>query len=741
VRSSIRIALVSLVVGLVASPEPAQAWNPFRAAVRKLESAAGSFVEAATTPLIRNAELAGRRVLSEADAAIGRNLDRAETITTRLVAESDRLVADSLAKIDRSVEARIVQVTTIADGLIDESFGRLDRAIGRIDAIARTRIEQVRRVAGDLITRADQTAIKLLERGDAILGRRLEEVRAVVETSIEAVDRIAEARIEQLDELAARGIGTLDVLGTKQSLALESTVLRVAALLGLVGFLGFVLWRLFVEVTTQWNAVLAAPTRTRMRRVLVRGLPRFAIQLVLAAAGAGGLYLLSGWLPTGARDRAAQQVADHERALHAAFDAYDFRAVRYELAQLEVLRPPSLPAARAVARKSALFERVFLRPGALQSLQGVREIMHETLEVERLVGPDDPDLLVVQAFVLWQVGSTRHDELEAAALCARALRVAARPGTRFHLAGLARNYVTAFLHDPYEVAGGNGLTEALATVRAIAADAPPPAGGDAEDTRFQHVITFNTLLAELDAASSHGFAAMIAAHAEVVVAARGRKRGQPEPTAAAAARDRRTAAAGEVIAAWQRFDEQVAASPWLADDPIVLNVFTLNDVVLSHALYFQLRPETAELPGAFLGPAAAAIADPRLRLQIAPIRVAWARRYAEMLGPNARELVAFEESRRFGELEETTRAYEAAYVDFIAATRAPAVPAAALTGKARTAITAAARLGLYRTEGGRRVLEAAHLVGLYRTASGHAPEPELVALVAEAHERRRLRFL
>lgn len=718
----------------VARPPEARAWNPIAAAKRwisgKARSGAASLAEAASVPVARNLEATGKRLLDDAEDAIARRMDQAERVTTRIIGETDRVVASTVDHVDRSVEARIVQVSVSANELLDRAFGRLDRSIGRIDGVARRRIDQLGAVGGDLIKQADKAATELLRKADAVLARRLEDVRSIVHTSIEEADRVAAARIEQLDEIAARRLGTVDVIATKQSLALEATVLRVASLVGLVGFVAFVLWRLFVELSNAWAGAPDKQVRSRVIRTARHGGRRFLIQLGLAGAGAGVLWFLSDKLPSGARERANRQIVEHQVALVDAVDAFDFQAVRYELAQLEVLRPADLGTSRVLARKSALLERVFVRSASLQSVQGMQWIMREALALQDVLGEDDPDLLVLEAYVLWQTAETRQDEYDAAALCARALTVPARAGSMFHLAALAHNYVTAFLHAPYVSGNGAVPPDEVEALRATLAGTPKPP----EDPRFQHVIELDELLAALDTASTAAYLEMLDAHAAYVEASAGWKKGQPEPGMMKQTRAHRAEAAERVVGAWSRFDDRLASSPWLVDDPISLAVFTLNDAVLSHALYFLATPDAATLPGAFLDDRAR-LDGPVVRVKAAPIRVAWARRYAELLGPNAQDVLAFEETQRFAAFEADTRAFEAAYVAFVLGTR-PGKPAPAdLADQAARAIEGAAKLTLYRDGH----LLATTLLDAWR-ATGAEPPAALALRISEAKEQRPVKF-
>jgi hypothetical protein len=747
-----RVVLVVFVL-FVARPSPVQAWNPLKAAANKvrqmggalggmLGAPVGGFVESATTPTIRNTEEAGRRLIHDTEDAIARRVDHAGSVAGRLIADTNKDLAERLDQVDRSLEARILQVQVSADAVVDRTFGRLDRSLGRLDAVARRRIDQLAAQSKEVIDHAGDKAMQLIAEADRVLARRLEDVRQLVHTSIQEADAAAEARIQQLDEMAGRRIGNLDVVATKLSLNAERSMLRIASLVALVAFIAFVLWRLFVEWGSAWKTSIVGGIGLRVRDTAMRSSPRFFTQIALAGAGAGLLWLLAGHLPKNAEERAAQQVRHHEQALGAALAGYDFAGVEYHASQLGVLRPDASVTTRVIVRKADLLQTIFTRPAVLQTVGGIRQVMASIAAIERELPGGDADVLVLQAYVLWQVGATRHDEYEAAVLCADALERPRGdlPGG-FMLGALAYNYLGAFLHDPYYPPEGSGVTAAdLDRLRRVHQAASATAVAKEESPEFQHVVEFNRLVAALDRASSPAYLEMLSAHADYLIARQGWKKPQPERPAMREARDRRLAAAKKVVEAWRVFDEELESSPWLADDPTSLAAFTLDDAVLARARYFEEQPDAAELPAGFL--AADAKLTPVLRVKTAPLRVAWARRYATLVGSRTQDLLAFEETARFRWFEARAHAFEQAYTDFLGAARSPTpVPATELAAKAEAAALAAARMGLYRDTEHGRVSEAIRLLDDYRAAGGGDFAPEVGAAIAAELDHRRLRFL
>jgi len=734
-----RAACVIVLLAL-APARPAAARSPVDAAILKVRRAGrtignligapiGGLVEAATTPTLRTAERSAQRLIHDTDAAVAERIDQAFD-------RADDAAAARIAQVDRSLDARILQVKTGVDDSLIKVLAGVDQSLARLDAVARRRIAQIDAVAMRLVQRIDDATSKLLAEADAITARRVGEVRALVQSSIAQADAAAAARIAQLDETAGRRIGNLDVIATKQTLSLEASLLRIVRLAGFFIFMAFVLWRIVVEIgdalrkTRRFGRRWIQPP---LAETIPGNLLRLGAQVVGAAACAGALWWLGDRMPRDANADAARQLARHEAGLTDGVRSYDFTAVRFHASQLEILAPDR-PELRAVAQKAELIRSVFERPGQLQSLDGLRQLVVQLHAAEQLLDPPDPDLLVLEGYLLWQVGSTRADELEAAALCARALdrKGAPLPGG-FLLEPLAAHYVEMFVRDPYDAP--DAAADQLAAVHAAAARL---GGHRAELAPLQHLFEYDRLIAALDAATSTAYLDMIEAHADVVLAARGWKPGTAEPDALRRARERRVAAAAVIVEAWGRFDGELETSPWLAGDPTALSAFTLDDAPRSHALYFIVRPDATTLPPSFFAPPPAdpkaRVRDTALRVEMAPLRVTWAHRYAPMFAESTQSLLAYEESQRFRRLEERALGFEQAYVDFLIAAR---TGAPTLSDKAIAAARGAAELGLYRDGPTGRVTAASLILA---QLPGVVPRDALEQ-IAERYRERRLRLL
>src|SRR5262249_23672776 len=230
----------------------------------------------------------------------------------------------------------------------------------------------------------------------------------------------------------------------------------------------------------------------------------------------------------------------------------------------------------------------------------------------------------------------------------------------------------------------------------------------------------------------------VAAHAELRIAIATRPKGA-QSEAAQAARDARTKAANKLIDAWARFDRMLEASPSFASDAMVLSVFTLDDAVLTRARYYGLFTDTTELAPMLTAKRLPKSLTPVMRAKIAPLRVAWEQRYAPMLGPNEREIVSYEEARRFEAFEQRAHAFEEAYVELMVAAHTNVAPEELLELAVKAA-TCASGMSLYRDTDAGRVTEASRILAV-ATSRGQQVSEKVRGDIAQNYLVRRLRFL
>jgi hypothetical protein len=417
------------VAGLLAAARAEAGWDPLKAAGASL----GAGVREGISP-----------VLADVDTRLGARVTQVGDVATKLVKQVDGVAGERIAQIDQSLEKRILQVQLSAQAV---TKGALDQ----IDDISRKRLAEANVVGQGLVTQLGKETQKTLASADRILKERSADLGRMVDGVVEHADQVVQARIEQIDETAGRRLGNVDVIATKQRLALEQTLLRVAILVGLVVFVVFALrrmWEAYVKAADEVQGQRSLRAAWRVTAAMGKPLMR---QTLAAGAAVGVLALLYQQLPLGAAREAEALCDRHKQGLAKSLEALDYTQVRFHASQLELLLPGEDSYYQAMAAKAELLRDLLARPGLLATTKGVGEVVERVQAVERLLGERaDPDVLVAKAIVLWQVGQRRADEHEAASLCARALRLA--PGG-FALAPLARSYVLGFLHAPWIPAG------------------------------------------------------------------------------------------------------------------------------------------------------------------------------------------------------------------------------------------------------------------------------------------------
>ena len=378
-------------------------------------------------------------ILANALAEAGTQLTKAEDhlgdIGGQLLSSTDQILSRQLLQVK-------VEGTELGDHLLSG-----------VDTLAKNRLDQVDVIASKLVTQADSDLkVDLRQLGQEVDG-------AVAKANHALADRIS-----QLDETASRQLGNVDVIASKQRIALEETAIHIGVLLGLVVFVVFVFWRLwskYLELTADEKARARAnanaaggidpgswTTRGSSRAwMLTKGLgPGLLRDLALAGAAVGVLLGLYQLLPYGARKQETALADAHEQALVEALRLFDATQVRFHASQLQYLRPEKTAHYQGLVAKGDLLRDLIARPTLLGTDPGLTELAGRLADTRRLLG-SDPDLVVVEALLVWQTGASRREEQRAASLCARAIRLG--QGSRgFVLAAFARAYVESFLAAP-----------------------------------------------------------------------------------------------------------------------------------------------------------------------------------------------------------------------------------------------------------------------------------------------------
>lgn len=643
-------------VAVAMDPGVCHAWNPLKSAGRNLGAGAIEAIQPALAATIDDTFAAGHKLVADVDQRLG----------TRV------------ADVDDRAGKRIAQVGGVAMQVVARTDDALASRIGQVDNVLEKRIAQV--VAGEhgVVTDIDRRLKEDLDKVDAILRDRTRDIGLTLRGALSQADEILAQRIEQLDETVGRRLGNVDVIATKQRLAMEQTLIRVAVLVGLVVFVVFVL----VMLWRRWGDLVAkagAPETPGHRWRLVASVVGTLLPPLLGAGLAVGvLFLLYQQLPLGAAGKATELVERHKKELRESMALFEFSRVKFHASQLELLLPDDARVYRAEAAKAELIRDVFSRAALLSSESGVASIVERVQNVERLKGDQpDADLLVVKAFVLWQVGSFRRDEHEAASLCARAFRVSPEG---FALAPLGRSLIQDFLTTPYFRANTplGRDSETLSFLRGVLTRIEP----DRPDFPLAHAIALADAVRRVRTTTGEQYLQMVEAQVAVTAVAR---RATVAAAELVAARKRRNGAAAAVVEAWNRFSREISDIQGLTGTPVMLSIFQLNDATYSRARFYLDKQAES---GNDWPPALAAVTDPRRRQELEPPRIEWAARYAGALGAT-RDVFEFQEAERWKGWETELIAFEKGVV---------AGAASGVAGQLawREAALRAARLGLFQ---------------------------------------------
>jgi hypothetical protein len=124
---------------------------------------------------------------------------------------------------------------------------------------------------------------------------------------------------------------------------------------------------------------------------------------------------------------------------------------------------------------------------------------------------------------------------------------------------------------------------------------------------------------------------------------------------------------------------------------------------------------------------------------MAPIRIAWARRYLVALSSEVQALVGYEESERFARYERAALDFQRAYVAYRKALATPATPEPQLSTLRDAAALGAAHLGLYNVAASERPEPLG--LALLRSSNTPAADSDISPKVRAAYDAARLRLL
>jgi hypothetical protein len=543
----------------------------------------GGFLDSASAPAIQNLENAGHRLIQDADHRMSERIRQMEGAAGKTIADLDT---------------------------------RLENRILQIDGMAARRLDQLDRIAQGNIKVIDENLKKRIEQVDEVLGRRIDQVDGVIANSIERVDQVLAEKIQKIDELSEQRIGNLDLIATKASLSVESSLARFVGIACLVVFAACAVWRLYSVGFRNWIVSQNVAEWFRLS----------AWPLAWQVGGAAiCMLLLWGviWLiPSQPAKELAQLQKEHEAGLSSSFVSLDYRRASYHASQLRLIVPGESKY-RGADLKALVMRDLFMRPALRSTTAGVFDLANRIEQAQVLLGEADLDLEVAKAFLQWQVGSSRRDEYLAAVRCANALEMHAATADAgqvdwqsFPLADLALCYLNNYLAMPMplSVVGADGQptkgrdatpTQSAATMdnkrlseisRKAMAAGLNPARPKVSLTSLGHVLEYDRLVRLHYPRISHHYGQMVRAHAMWIAS---EKKNQEAVNA-------RMVQAQEVIKCWNELDVAISTNGRLNGTTAPLALFSLNDVYYVRARWFVRLSLNASSPPT--GEAAQAVA-------------------------------------------------------------------------------------------------------------------------------------
>ncbi|HET9957902.1 MAG TPA: hypothetical protein VFQ61_25565 [Polyangiaceae bacterium] len=685
---------------------------------RTLGAPFGGFVESLVTPSLQAGEQTGKELVADVDRRVGERIHQIGVTGGALLSRADSLAASRIGQADGAVAARLTQADAMLTARItqlDVGANRtLDRALGRLDGSVQSAVRGLGAEARSAVRQLDQAGKARLEQADAILESRIDQLGAVVNQSIVDLDQNLENRLEQVDDISERRVGNLDVVGTRQVLGAESALTRLAVLAAVLGLIVIFLKSLGAEIWERWEetereqARWAGRVRSMLSPSLFLGGARVLLaHLAIAGVCVGVVLLVAKRLPRETEQRSQQLLATHQAGFEESIQSIDHRRALYFASQLAIIDPLRSGEYTRRAEKIRLVRDVLVRPGLFQRPDAVRETARRIAVLSAELHDTDGDLLTLQCYVRWQLARNREDEAAASADCQRAL--ALPDHSPFRLRPLAQHYLAALATFP---------SWRLAELPSPPVFEPP----SALLPGLEHIFTYAALVRKLDEDATRAYLQMLAAESDLHKALERlpskpkalppRAPLSPEQKTFEDSVARRLAHAEQVVEAWRAFDDALQHEPWLAGTNTELAAFLLDDAVLTRALMVVARPREIHL-----GLRLAELPESLHRIEAAPLRIEWMRRYFGGLGESVARIVSYEESRRFLDHERELVEFEKAYVAFHLSESPNAQLRFSLA-------LSSARVGLYVSEHGRRrpfaqtlgLVEAAQISEVQRAA-------------------------
>lgn len=565
--------------------------------------------------------------------------------------------------VDGATAPTINRIENAGHGLIEDADSRVKARIDQIDGRLGARIEQIDGVLVNRIDQLDEVLVNHEDRIDQLLARNIADV-----------DLLAKERIEQLDEIAEKRIGNLDSVAVKAALTMEEGLLRVIGVGSIIVFITIAAWRIWVLITrerqegAEVNSINDIWAFAKQHRKGLSG------QVLGAAALATCLYLLFSLFPGGAVSRAKSLEKLHIVAFNDSLQNYDFQRARYHGSQLQILNPVQ-QSYRGLTLKADLMRDLFNRPALVKTQTGLFEVEARLGQIYKYL-KNDPDLIVLKAYTLWQAGGDKTVELASVKMCLDALEISKKED--FALRELALNYLVNYSNNPapeLEITqSGQGEFEKLSqNVVAVLSDWEKTSFITKSDTGryvlaenftpLSHLYEFNSLVAGLREQSDTGYFKLV--NAQRLVDEKQKLLNQDGENHELQvqlkdALDARTESAKEVTSAWNDFENRLNSSGALRYSNLATLAFNLNDSIQARARWYEVHPNDPAF-----APLMKDIPTDELKM-VAPLRVRLATRLSQDAtdSPQIFNLIAYDEGERFGKMEAITKKFEEEYVEF-----------------------------------------------------------------------------
>lgn len=645
-RSIRLIALVASIVLFVdPSPSHADIWKHIGGAVKRVGHAIGSvvgapfggFVDSLTAPTVQNLEQSGRNLIADFDSKLEVRLGQLDAIQDKNI----RLLNAGLAD-------RITQI----DGVLTNQINALDaKIIANIDKI------------------------------DGVLTQQTQQVSAVLSNSISDVDSLLNDKLDRFDEITERRLGNLDTIATKSVLTFEDSLTRLVGIACLLVFAAAAAWRIYVERARAVERLPASATPGEVTGVVTRAIWR---QLVLAAVVLLLLFVTFKKFPNGARAKADELVAFHEKALDRSLAIFDLAQATFHAAQLCAIDSTDARY-RAAAIKTETMRRLLQNPTWISDSAKAAIIYERLSQAEALTGDKpDPDVTAMKGYMIWQVGTSKTSECEAARYSASAIRAAGAKA--FALLPLAENCLANYLHAPLPVEPTDGAAPAI--LRADMVKLQAAAAAEVKKTpvapAIRHFVVFDRLVRDLDTSSSDAYLVMLRKHANFRAAGADKEKAAPFSRA-------RKASATELAKVWRDFRNALVEKNEFVGTNVPLSACLLNDVpgvrgaiyeqeiadVLQQTSATALVPEGLAAYCKFIQSSNFTWADSldteakraawranRVNY-VAPLRLHVAKKHFQELNDELLEVMTYEEARRYNGYEQQILAFEAAYISYV----------------------------------------------------------------------------